>query len=175
MRPLDTVRLEVLTNGDKELFASPGDRKFSEGHPISYAGSGMLDNGLFALYLKDTLVTGNVSNAYKRGRGDRRAPPGVLRLPAAADVERSDGSDSGGVRQGGPPRLVLGGPAVVRCVTAGTERRRFSAHVASCRSDDEHQLCANPSRRPLSGAAARVRRSPPGEVFWRDQAQPNRV
>lgn len=65
MRPLDTVRLEVLTNGDKELFASPGDRKFSERHPISYAGSGMLGDGLFGLYLKDILVTGNVSNEYK--------------------------------------------------------------------------------------------------------------
>src|SRR5579864_7011245 len=39
MRPLDTIRLEVLTNGDKELFASPGDRKFSENHPSSFAGS----------------------------------------------------------------------------------------------------------------------------------------
>src|SRR5437667_1385481 len=42
MRPLDTVRLDVLTDGKKELFASPGDRKFSEGHPISYAGAGAL-------------------------------------------------------------------------------------------------------------------------------------
>ena len=45
MRPLDTVRLEVLTDGGKELFASPGGRKFSERHPISYAGSGMLRDG----------------------------------------------------------------------------------------------------------------------------------
>ena len=50
MRPLGTVRLEVLTNGDKELFASPGDRKFSEEHPISYAGGGAFGNGYFALY-----------------------------------------------------------------------------------------------------------------------------
>lgn len=57
MKPLDTVRLEVLTNGDKELFASPGDRKFSENHPLSYAGSGMLSNGLFGLYLKDILAS----------------------------------------------------------------------------------------------------------------------
>ncbi|HTD43810.1 MAG TPA: hypothetical protein VK687_06495, partial [Bryobacteraceae bacterium] len=42
VQPLDTVRLEVLNNGRKELFASPGDRKFSEQHPISYAGSGVL-------------------------------------------------------------------------------------------------------------------------------------
>jgi hypothetical protein len=47
MRPLDTIRLEVLTNGHTELFASPGDRKFSERHPISFAGSGVLGTGVF--------------------------------------------------------------------------------------------------------------------------------
>src|SRR4030095_10420178 len=39
-RHLDTVRLEVITNGDKEFFASPGDRRFSQQHPINYVGSG---------------------------------------------------------------------------------------------------------------------------------------
>jgi hypothetical protein len=83
MRPLDTVRLEVLTNGDKELFASPGDRKFSGGQPISYAGSGMLGNGLFGLYLNDILVNGNVSNAYKGEEeiGGRRLARFDYRLP----------------------------------------------------------------------------------------------
>ena len=83
MRPLDTVRLEVLTNGDKELFASPGDRKFSERHPISYAGSGMLGNGFFGLYLKDILVTSNVSNEYKGEEeiGGRRLARYDYRLP----------------------------------------------------------------------------------------------
>jgi hypothetical protein len=65
MRPLDTIRLEVLTNGDKELFASPGDRKFSENHPMSYAGSGTLGNGLFGPYLKQILVSGSVASHYK--------------------------------------------------------------------------------------------------------------
>jgi hypothetical protein len=65
MRPLDTVRLEVLFNGEKELFASPGDRKFSEDHPISYAGSGDLSNGFFGIHLKNILVVGEVSNEYK--------------------------------------------------------------------------------------------------------------
>src|SRR5512138_646214 len=53
MRPLDTVRLEVLFNGTKELFASTGGRKFTEDHPISYAGSGDLGNGFFGLHLKN--------------------------------------------------------------------------------------------------------------------------
>ena len=65
MRPLDTIRLEVLTNGDKELFASPGDRRFSENHPMSYAGSGTLGNGLFGPYLKDILISGSVASQYK--------------------------------------------------------------------------------------------------------------
>ena len=65
MQPLDTVRLDVLTNGEKELFASPGDRKFSEVPPISFAGSGVLGDGYFGLYLKTILVTGKASYAYQ--------------------------------------------------------------------------------------------------------------
>ena len=65
MRPLDTVRLEVLTNGDKEIFASPGGRKFFADHPFSYVGSGMLGNGLFGPYLKDILVREVVASEYQ--------------------------------------------------------------------------------------------------------------
>ncbi len=65
VQPLDTVRLEVLNNGRKELFASPGDRKFSEHHPISYAGSGVLGNGFFGLYLQNIVVDGYGSDQYK--------------------------------------------------------------------------------------------------------------
>ncbi len=70
LQPLDTIRLEVLTNGEKELFASPGDRKFSENHPMSYAGSGTLGNGLFGPYLKDIFVSEVVASEYK---GDEKA------------------------------------------------------------------------------------------------------
>ena len=65
MQPLDTIRLEVLTNGEKELFASPGDRKFSENHPMSYAGSGTLGNGLFGSYLKDIFANEIAASEYK--------------------------------------------------------------------------------------------------------------
>jgi len=83
MQPLDTVRLEVLFNGDKELFASPGDRKFSEEHPISYVGSGVLGTGLFAGYLKDILLNESVSNEYKGEEeiGGRRLDRYEYRLP----------------------------------------------------------------------------------------------
>ena len=65
LQPLDTIRLEVLTNGQKELFAAPGDRKFSENHPMSYAGSGTLGNGLFGPYLKDIFGSEIVASEYK--------------------------------------------------------------------------------------------------------------
>jgi hypothetical protein len=65
MRPLDTVRLEVLTNGEKELYASPGDRTFSEREPMSYVGSGMLGNGLFGLYLGEIVLNEYGSSQYK--------------------------------------------------------------------------------------------------------------
>ncbi|MGP8244213.1 MAG: hypothetical protein ACLQVN_06810, partial [Bryobacteraceae bacterium] len=83
MAPLDTIRLEVLTNGDKELYASPGDRKFSENHPSSFAGSGALGDGLFGLYLKSVLVTGSVSNRYEGEEeiGGRKLARWDYRLP----------------------------------------------------------------------------------------------
>ncbi len=65
MRPLDTVRLEVLTNGQKELYASPEGRKFSEREPMSYVGSGMLGNGLFGLYLGEIVLNAYGSSQYK--------------------------------------------------------------------------------------------------------------
>ena len=75
MQPLDTIRLEVLTNGEKELFASPGDRKFSENHPMSYAGSGTLGNALFGPYLKDIFANDVVASQYK---GEEQAGGRVL-------------------------------------------------------------------------------------------------
>ena len=65
LRPLDTIRLEVMTDGEKEFFAPPGDRKFSERQLIGYAGSGVLGEGSFGLYLKDILVTATVAYDYK--------------------------------------------------------------------------------------------------------------
>src|SRR5882724_637935 len=53
MRPLDTIRLEVLSTGQHEMFASPGDRKFTEGHPAQFSAGGVIGDGLFALLLSD--------------------------------------------------------------------------------------------------------------------------
>jgi hypothetical protein len=83
MGPLDTIRLEVLTNGHKELYASPGDRKFSERHPMSFAGSGVLSNGVFGSYMKNILLNDTVSDTYKGEEeiGGRRLVRYDYRLP----------------------------------------------------------------------------------------------
>ncbi len=102
MRPLDTIRLEVLTNGTKELFASPGDRKFSERHPMSYAGSGVLGDGFFGMYLKEILVTANVTNEYKgeEEMGGQRLARFDYRLPliwSGQTIEMPEGSGQVGL------------------------------------------------------------------------------
>ena len=65
MAPFDTVRLEVHTDGDKELYASPGEREFSSAHPIDYAGSGVMANGYFGSHLKNVLEGTGVTFDYK--------------------------------------------------------------------------------------------------------------
>jgi hypothetical protein len=65
LRLLDTVRLEVLTDGKKEFYASPGDRKFSEDGPGAWIGSGTIGDGFFGLYLASVFLSGNVSYAWK--------------------------------------------------------------------------------------------------------------
>src|ERR1019366_9048359 len=42
MRPLDTIRLEVLYSDRHELYASPGDRGFSDNQPVEFVGSGLI-------------------------------------------------------------------------------------------------------------------------------------
>jgi len=83
MRPLDTIRLEVLTESHRELYASPGDRKFTDKHPMSFAGSGVLGDGIFGMYLKEILLGRPVSNTYtgEEDIGGRRLARYDYRLP----------------------------------------------------------------------------------------------
>jgi hypothetical protein len=102
MRALDSVRLEVLADGHRELYASPGERKFSPEHPVTYTGSGVIGDGFFGLYLKEILVDGNVSYDYK-GEEDlagRRVARYDYRLPLRAsghEFRLHDGSGTVGL------------------------------------------------------------------------------
>jgi hypothetical protein len=84
LQALDIVRLEVLYSERKEMYAQPGERKFAAEHPSSFAGSGMIGDGYFALYLSDITGDGRVSYVYK-GEEDlegRRLARYEFRLPA---------------------------------------------------------------------------------------------
>jgi hypothetical protein len=65
MRPLDTVRLEVLYSNHRELYALPGDRSFGDRQPMDFAGSGTIGNGHFALFLSEISSEGSLSYEYK--------------------------------------------------------------------------------------------------------------
>jgi hypothetical protein len=65
----DTMRLEVLFTGQKEMYASPGERTFHEEHPLAFAASGLTGNGIFAMHLNSVL--GN-NNAMFVWRGEDR-------------------------------------------------------------------------------------------------------
>jgi hypothetical protein len=95
--------LEVLTNGHKELFASPGDSKFSGQHPIDFAGSGVLGNGFFGLYLRTILLGDKVSCRYQGPEevAGRHLVRYTYRLPAmwsGEHISLKEGSGTVGLR-----------------------------------------------------------------------------
>ena len=103
LRPLDTVRLEVLSNGAHELYAAPGERKFSEGHPVRYVGSGVIGDGFFGLYLKEVLVNGTASYEYigEEDEGGRRLARYDFRVPvnlSGHHIQLPEGSGTVGIR-----------------------------------------------------------------------------
>jgi hypothetical protein len=75
-----------LANGSKELYAAPGERRFSEEHPIRYVGSGVIGDGFFGMFLREILVDGSVSYDYKGEEdvGGRHLARYDYRLPLMA-------------------------------------------------------------------------------------------
>jgi hypothetical protein len=101
MRPLDVVRLEVLYSAGKEMYAPPGDRKFTAEHPSAYAGSGMIGDGYFALYLSSIVGDGRASYEYKGEEelDGRRLAHYEFRLPVSMSgqtIHTADGTGTVG-------------------------------------------------------------------------------
>jgi hypothetical protein len=83
MKPTDTMRLEILYTGDRELYASPGDVRFSEGGPLAFTGTGLIGDGVFASHVQNLLVNDNGIFTY-RGEENlegRRAVRYDVRVP----------------------------------------------------------------------------------------------
>lgn len=109
LAPLDTVRLEVLYTGNRELYASPGAQDFHEHDPSSYTSGGLMGDGIFASHLHSVFVSesalftyrGDDSVAHDRGwaqaaKYDFRIPLSLsgwnITVGAARDVVASKGS-----------------------------------------------------------------------------------
>lgn len=83
MKPFDTMRLEILYAGNRELYASPGDVRFSEEGPAAFTGTGLMGDGVFASHVQNLLVNDNGIFAY-RGEENLEGRPAVrydVRVP----------------------------------------------------------------------------------------------
>jgi hypothetical protein len=87
LEPLDTLRLEVLYTGKKELYASPGARNFREEGPSQFIASGMIGDGVFASQLHAVFVSETALFTFRgeetitRERGWGRAIKYDFRIP----------------------------------------------------------------------------------------------
>lgn len=62
---VDTIRLEVLFSGTKEMFDSPGGHNFTETNETKIVATGMVATGLFAQHLKGIFVDDNGLFTYR--------------------------------------------------------------------------------------------------------------
>jgi hypothetical protein len=103
LKRLDTVELEIQTDGRRELFAAPGGRKFTDRPPISYAGSGVLGDGLLVANLWNVVVSGNGSYEFKgqeqvQGRQLARWDYSLPVMWAGLRIDLVEGSGNVGLR-----------------------------------------------------------------------------
>lgn len=87
LAPLDTVRLEILYTGNRELYASPGAQDFREQDPSSYTSGGLMGDGVFASHLHSVFISESALFTYRgeeqvaRDRGWARAVKYDFRIP----------------------------------------------------------------------------------------------
>jgi hypothetical protein len=87
LAPLDTVRLEILYTGNRELYASPGAQDFQEQDPSSYTSGGLMGNGVFASHLQTVFISESALFTYRgddnvaRDRGWAHAVKYDFRIP----------------------------------------------------------------------------------------------
>src|SRR5262249_44167044 len=104
-KPLDTMRIEILYSGKKEMYASPGARSFQDEDVTTVANGGLFGTGasagnLRALFQADTAMSqyrGEVELDGRRAvRYDYRVPINlsglVIHLPQASDRVAMKGS-----------------------------------------------------------------------------------
>ena len=56
LKPLDTVRLEIVYSDHQEWYGSPGDKKTAANNPSEFVGNGLIGTGVFASALNNILT-----------------------------------------------------------------------------------------------------------------------
>src|SRR5690242_6420749 len=84
LKPMDTVRLEVLYTGNRELYAAPGDLDFREDRPSAFVAGGLSASGLFGMFLHAIFVNdlGLFTWKGEEELGGRRSVRYDYRVPA---------------------------------------------------------------------------------------------
>ena len=73
LRPLDTVRLEVIYSNRREWFGAPGGRGMNTSSPKEFVGSGLIGSGIFASALHNILGGAQFTYFGNTVLGDRDA------------------------------------------------------------------------------------------------------
>ena len=82
LKPLDTVRLEIVYSNHREWYGSPGDRNLRVDNPVAFVGGGMIGNGAFAMMLNNILGGARFMYVGEETLGGRTAVKYDFHLPA---------------------------------------------------------------------------------------------
>jgi hypothetical protein len=82
LKPLDTVRLEIVYSNGREWYGAPGDRNLSADNPAEFIGSGMIGNGTFAMDLNNIFEAATFTYRGEEAVGSRMAVRYDFRLSA---------------------------------------------------------------------------------------------
>jgi hypothetical protein len=99
LKPLDTVRLEMVYSDHREWYGSPGDRNIDVSNPARMVGSGMIGTGAFAPALSNILTAAQFTYRGKEelsGHSTQRYDFSFAPQPGAFNVSVVGGSGNVG-------------------------------------------------------------------------------
>ncbi len=82
LKPLDTVRLEIIYTNQREWYGWPGDKQLSADSPGALVGAGMIGTGAFAVTLHNILGASTITYGGEETIGGRAEVRYNFHLPA---------------------------------------------------------------------------------------------
>jgi hypothetical protein len=81
LKPVDTVRLEIVYSNHQEWYGSPGGRNLSANDPFGFVGSGMIGTGAFGIMLGNILTGATITYRGEQPFGGRTVVRYDFNLP----------------------------------------------------------------------------------------------